>query len=277
MPSPIKGILDRFRLRPKQYGRRPPLVLLNGLAEQPESWYRNRRFWARFFDVHAPGILVYEGDALHARIASKQPISVEYLVEELHTYLNRYVQNPPYHLVSSSLGGKIAVEFAAKYPHLVGRMILLCPSGMGDTERLPIMEGVRAQDAQGMVKSVFHRPQVADRDMLRYYKSKFQSKKWQKGMIRTVKGSLDHVVRDRLKEVRCPTLVITGTEDQVCDPKTAEEAAKDLPNGHFYAIPKCGHAPQIEKHRLVNRMVLYFLHSSRPVVRASWFRRLIVV
>jgi len=277
MPPPFKGILSRFRLRPKQYGRRPPLVLLNGLAEQPESWYRNRRYWSRYFDVHTPGILVYEGDTLHDRIARKEPITVEYLVGELHTYLTRFVQNPPYHLVASSLGGKVAVEFAAKYPTLMGRMVLLCPSGMGDTEQLPIMEGVRAQDAQAMVKSVFHRPQVADRDMLRYYKSRFPNRKWKTGMIRTVKGTNGHVVRDRLKEVRCPTLMVTGLEDRVCDPKTAAEAVKDLPNGHFYAIPKCGHAPQIEKHRLINRMVLYFLHSPKPVVRASWFRRLLVV
>src|SRR5204863_4106956 len=58
MSSPLKGILER--LRPRQYARRPSLILLNGLAEQAESWYRNRRFWGRYFDVHAPNILVYE-------------------------------------------------------------------------------------------------------------------------------------------------------------------------------------------------------------------------
>jgi hypothetical protein len=30
--------------RPKVYARRPPLVLINGLAEQAESWFRNRKF-----------------------------------------------------------------------------------------------------------------------------------------------------------------------------------------------------------------------------------------
>ena len=54
---PWNGLLDR--LRAKAYARRPPLVLVNGLAEQPESWFRNRRFWGRYFDVHAPNILAY--------------------------------------------------------------------------------------------------------------------------------------------------------------------------------------------------------------------------
>ena len=50
-----------------------------------------------------------------------------------------------------------------------------------------------------------------------------------------------------MKDVKAPTLLVTGDEDKICDPKTAEEAARELPNGHFLAIPKCGHAPQIEK------------------------------
>src|SRR3954452_22036075 len=101
--APWNGLMAR--LRPKAYGRRPPLVLINGLAEQHESWFLNRRYWSRHFDVYQPNILVYGGPTLHARIAAKQPISVEYLVDELHTFVERFVQNPPYHLVASSLGG----------------------------------------------------------------------------------------------------------------------------------------------------------------------------
>jgi pimeloyl-ACP methyl ester carboxylesterase len=103
MRSPLRGLFERFR--PKHYGRRQPLILINGLAEQAESWYRNRRYWSRFFDVHAPNILSYEGEALHRRIAARQPITVDYLVEQLHTYVDQFVQSPPYHFVASSLGG----------------------------------------------------------------------------------------------------------------------------------------------------------------------------
>ena len=52
MRSPIKGLIERFR--PRQYGRREPLVLINGLAEQHESWFLNRRYWSRHFDVYLP-------------------------------------------------------------------------------------------------------------------------------------------------------------------------------------------------------------------------------
>jgi pimeloyl-ACP methyl ester carboxylesterase len=267
MQTPLNGFLDRFR--PRQYGRKFPLVLINGLAEQAETWYRNRKFWGRFFEVHSPNILAYEGPALHRRITARQAITVDYLVQQLHTYLDQFVQTAPYHLVSSSLGGKVAVEFAARYPELVARLVLICPSGMGDKEQLPIIEGVVGRDAQAMVRSVFHKPRLADREMLRYYKSKFNSRKWKLGFVKAVRGTLDHTVRERLRDIKCPALLVTASHDKICCPRTAEEAAHDLPLGHFRKIMKCGHAPQIEKPWLLNRLVVDFLNSPTPSANPS--------
>src|SRR4029079_18681317 len=99
MRSPLNGILDRFR--PRHYGRKQPLVLINGLAEQAESWYRNRKYWSRFFEVYMPNIIAFEAEALHSKTSAREPISVEYLVHQLHTFLDQFVQTPPYRLVSS--------------------------------------------------------------------------------------------------------------------------------------------------------------------------------
>jgi abhydrolase domain-containing protein 6 len=271
--TPWNGLIER--LRPKAYGRRQPLVLINGLAEQPESWFRNRRFWGRYFDIHTPNILAYDGPALQRRIAAKEPITVEYLVGELHTYLDRFVQHPPYHIVASSLGGKVAVEFAVKYPELVGRVVLLCPSGMGDEEKLPIMEGVVKKDMYTVVRSVFHRPRFVDRDIVRFYKSQINNRKWKAGLLRTVRGTLEYTVRKQMCRVQAQTLLVTGTEDKICDPKTAEEAAAELPNGQFLAIPGCGHAPQIEKHWLINRLVVHFLTAKNPTAHPKWTQLLL--
>jgi len=270
--APWNGLLER--LRPKAYGRRHPLILINGLAEQHESWFRNRRFWSRHFDLYLPNILVYDGAAIHDRIVAKQPINVDYLVEQLKQFVDQYVQRPPYHLVSSSLGGKVAVEFAIRYPELVNRMVLLCPSGMGDEEKLPIRDGVTG-DAYRLVRSVFHKPRFVDRDVLRFYKAQMDDKRWKKGLLRTVRGTMDSVVRGMLKDLKPLTLLVTGAEDKICDPQTAAEAAKELLNGHFLEIPKCGHAPQIERHWLINRLVVHFLTSPKPTATPRWSQLLL--
>ena len=78
----LRSWFERFKAPP--YGRRRPLVLINGLAEQAESWFRNEAFWRRSFDVHLPNVLAYDGDALHRRIDAGLPVDVGYLVEQLH-------------------------------------------------------------------------------------------------------------------------------------------------------------------------------------------------
>lgn len=271
--APWNGLFER--LRPKAYGRRQPLILINGLAEQAESWFRNRRFWSRYFDVHMPNILVYDGDGFHRRIAAKQPITVDYLVGQFHMYLDQFVQTPPYCLVASSLGGKVAVELAVRYPQLIHRVVLLCPSGMGDEEQLPVMAGVRRQDMQTVVRSVFHKPRFVDRDIVKYYKQQINNRRWKTGLLRTINGTKEYTVRDKMKLLQAPTLLVTGTEDRICDPKTAEEACRELPAGHFLAIPGCGHAPQIEKHWLINRLVVHFMTAPQPTAHPKWTQLLL--
>ncbi|MFL5242449.1 MAG: alpha/beta fold hydrolase [Gemmataceae bacterium] len=258
-------LLERFK--PSPYARRQPLVLVNGLSEQCESWFRNHWYWRRYFDVHMPNILVYEGAALHRRIDEGQPIDIDYLVGQLHLYLENFVQTPPYNLVASSLGGKIVVEYAVRYPEKVNRIVLLCPSGMGDEERLPIVEGVRRNDMQALIDSVFCDRRLVDPNIVDYYRRVFTTKRWRTGLLRTIRGTMEHSVRDRLAQLTQPTLLVSGQDDRIVDPAEAETASRQLAQGRFVRIPKCGHAPQMEKPKLINRLVVDFLTSPAPVPR----------
>ena len=262
MATPWRNWLTPFQSNP--YARRQPLILLNGLAEQAESWFRNHPYWRRHFDVYMPNLLVYDGPALHQRIDAGLPISVDYLIERLHHFLESFVQTPPYHLVAASLGGKIAVEYAVRHPELVARLVLLCPSGMGEEERLPIVDGVRRNDPRSIVESVFYDPACADAGMLGYYQRQFVNRRWRLGLLRTVRGTKDHCVRARMAELTQPTLLVSGRDDKIVDAKEAATAAKLLPHGHYRCIPQCGHAPQMEHPHFVNRLVLRFLTRTRP-------------
>jgi pimeloyl-ACP methyl ester carboxylesterase len=254
--------LDLFKLH--RYARRQALVLINGLSEQSESWFRNLPYWRRYFDVFLPNLLVYDGPGLHERIDQGLPISVDYLVEQLHLYLTHFVQTPPYHLVASSLGGKIAIEYAVRYPENVSRIVLLCPSGMGEQERLPIIEGVRRSDLKTLVDSVFFDPRKIDAGVVTYYEKQFRNRRWRTGLLRAIRGTNDHVVRDRLPLVQQPTLFVSGQEDRIVDPAVAAEVVRLLPQGQHLSVPQCGHAPQMEKPWLINRLVVHFLSSAQP-------------
>jgi pimeloyl-ACP methyl ester carboxylesterase len=54
-------------------------------------------------------------------------------------------------------------------------------------------------------------------------------------------------------------LFVIGSQDRIVDPVQAEKAARLLSQGRILSIPRCGHAPQLEKPGLVNRLVVRFL------------------
>lgn len=252
-----------------KYQRRLPLVLVNGLAEQPESWYCNVDAWRQHFEVHTPNLLAYDGIAIQRRIAARLPIDVDYLVEQLRMYIESYIQRSPVFLVANSLGGKIAVELTARFPDLVSRLVLLCPSGLSREERLPIVEGVRHNDPAALVESVFQRSGFADPDLIEYYRRKFGVKVWRSGLLRAVRGTMDFRVADRLEVITQPTLLVVGENDRIVNPNEAIAAGERLPNGNVVVLRDCGHAPQIEMAQRVNGMVVEFLLRSEGVLKSA--------
>ena len=265
MNPSVRNLFDLKRL--SSYKRPSPLILVNGLAEQSESWFANRRQLARHFDVKVPEILVYDGDSLHRHIEAGGEVTIDYLADRLATYLSEFVQRPPYHLVGSSLGGQICLTLAARHPEIVSKLVLIAPSGLFGDENLPMIEGVRRSQYDKLVKSVFHRSHFASESLVEAFEEKFQNRKWKKGVLRTLRGTVGHSVNHLLEQVPHPTLLIWGSDDRVIsDVAGSMRAADRMLKSRQVVIPKCGHAPQIEKSRLVNTLVTRFLRDRLKAV-----------
>jgi abhydrolase domain-containing protein 6 len=249
------------------YKLRSPLVLVNGLAEQSESWFANRAVLSRDFDVQVPEILVYDGDAIHARIDSGGEITVDYLADRLGRFLDDYVQRAPCDLVASSLGCQVALTVAVRRPECVSRLVLICPSGFGGSENLPVIEGVRRTDYDKLVRSVFFRNPFASGELVAAMHRKFQDRKWKKGVLRTLRGTLGNSVSELLPQVTQPVLLIWGAKDRVLsDVPGAIRAGERIPRARQVVIPNCGHAPQIERAGLVNRLISRFLRDKLKAI-----------
>ena len=268
MNPSVRKLFDLKRFR--GYERSTPLVLVNGLAEQSESWFANRVHWSRSFDVKVPEILVYDGDSLHRRIDDGGEVTVDYLTDRLSTYLDEFVQRPPYDFVGSSLGGQILLTYAVRHPENVNKLVLTCPSGLHGDENLPMMEGVKRSQYDTLVGSVFHRPHFATDELVESIGGKFLNRRWKKGVLRTLRGTVGHSVADLLPRVTQPTLLIWGDQDRVLsDVPGAIRAAEQIRHGTQVVIPKCGHAPQIENSGLVNRLVTHFLRGTLKTIPQS--------
>lgn len=127
-----------------------------------------------------------------------------------------------------------------------------------------MVEGVRRNDLRSLVESVFTNPRHADPNLLGYYQRQFANRRWRSGLRRTIRGTMAHRVRDRLVYVTQPTLLVVGNKDRIVDPRQAIEAAGLLPNGRLMVLRGCGHAPQIERSGIINRLVVDFLREASP-------------
>jgi pimeloyl-ACP methyl ester carboxylesterase len=142
--------------------------------------------------------------------------------------------------------------------------VLLCPAGFSQEERLPVVEGVRRNDPASLINSVFEDTEQADPSLVAYYREKFASRAWRSGLMRTIRGTMEHRVVERLSQVKAPTLLVVGGKDRIVNANDLIAAAQRFPNGRLIVLPNCGHAPQIEEADTVNRLVMDFL-LGRPV------------
>ena len=118
---------------------------------------------------------------------------------------------------------------------------------------------------------MFFHGHFAREELVRAFRRKFQDRRWKKGVLRTLRGTVGHSVAPLLREVAQPTLMIWGADDRILsDVPGSIRAADQIPRVRQVVIPKCGHAPQIEKSRLVNHLISAFsATSSRPSPRPS--------
>lgn len=64
---------------------------------------------------------------------------------------------------------------------------------------------------------------------------------------------------DRLKEIRCPVLIIVGEEDHGTPPDMARAIHENLPGSEFRVIPSAAHLSNVEQRDIFNQTLMTFL------------------
>lgn len=258
----VKGIFKQLRLT--NFVKKPPLVLVNGVAEQYESWYFNVTSLSEHFVVHWPNFYLFKEDNYLKELSK---VSVDWVVDRVKNYLDSYITTPPYYLVASSSGCQTTATLASKYPELVSKLVMICPSGLGGDENLPVIEGVTKRDLSGMISAIFHdKKNFAIDEIVQILKERFENKKWRFGFVRMAQVTKKNNILEHLTKLNCPVLFLCGEEDQIIPIWQAYRAAQMMRDAGrdlwMIVIPKCGHAPQIERAQTTNRYIRKFWNGS---------------
>jgi len=66
-------------------------------------------------------------------------------------------------------------------------------------------------------------------------------------------------MRDSIKDINQPTLILTGSKDKMAMPGMTQSMCEEIPNSKLEIIPGAGHAFNIESPEETNRIIWKFV------------------
>jgi pimeloyl-ACP methyl ester carboxylesterase len=254
-------------------GDEEPVVLVHGLGGQWQNWLENIPRLAldrRVVAMDLPGFgLTPEPDDDEGMSIPRYGRFVNGLCNELGL---REVE-----LVGNSMGGYIAAELAIQFPDRVKRLVLVSAAGISSAETLqaPILMFGRVATAIATNTAARHR-KLAARPLTRHsslllvarhprllkpdlaYEGFFKGA-GKPGFDDALRASLDYDFRDRLPEVKVPTLIVWGEKDSIIPVRDADEFERLIEDSRKVVMKDCGHIPMAERPTAFNDVLVDFL------------------
>jgi 3-oxoadipate enol-lactonase len=181
------------------------------------------------------------------------------------------------HLVGLSLGGRVARDLCLRHPDRVATLVL-CNTHPGFDALTPEQVDAFIRSRQGPLLGGKTPAELAP-DLARNVLGKSASPRARERLLASLAAlrkdaylkTLESSVRDdrgaRVEQIAVPTLVVTGDEDAVYPPATAEAMARRIPGARLAVIAGAGHVSNLEQPEAFNETVLGFLRAHRD--RAS--------
>lgn len=274
---------DRFvmvaglRVRYRSAGEHGPvLVLLHGIGRTLEDWSQNMLVLGRSHRVFAldfPGCGFSDKPVL--------PYTTPFLAGFLRDFL-RVLNLERVTLVGNSMGGGIGLEFVAQFPGLLEGLVLVAPAGMGPKGArflglcsIPLVGEVILRPSRLASKRALGLL-FADRSMMTPARAArdFELSR-QPGASRAFLKMLRFMANRRgakpafynrslesAANVRVPTLIVWGVQDQILPVEYAPVAAKTIPGSRLQLYDPCGHFPMLECAQEFNALLLEFLQNA---------------
>jgi cation diffusion facilitator CzcD-associated flavoprotein CzcO/pimeloyl-ACP methyl ester carboxylesterase len=250
------------RLRYRMTGTGDPVLLLHGIGQSLDDWSeQHERLAARHtvYSVDLPGF------AYSDRVPG--PATLAKLAGALPAFLDALGVHEPLPVMGNSLGGAVAMKFAADYPDRVSALVLADSAGFGQEVALvlrlltvwplgallmrpgrsasrrtvqsifydkELVTGARVDQAFALSRRASHRRTVLDvaRNL---------------GTVSGIRAEWRKELVDALALSDLPILVVWGDHDHVLPFSHLEAATTALPRAESHVFSKTGHMPQIER------------------------------
>jgi len=242
-------------------GEGPWLAMSHSLACNLHMWDEEARRLSKRYRV-----LRYDTRGHGASSAPAGAYTLDMLADDLHGLLQALGVRST-HFVGLSMGGMIGQTYALKYPG-VFKSLALCDT----TCRYPAEAGPMWADRIRTVEAGGVEPLV-EMTMSRFFSEPFRKARPEvveavAAMMRATPapGYLGccHAIpkinlTSRLKEIRCPAVVIVGKDDPGTPVAMAEEIHQAMPGSRLVVIPDAAHLANLEQPDAFNQALAEFL------------------
>ena len=242
---------EQNKFRFIEEGQGEPLVLLHGLFGALSNFKDLIEYFKQHYKVVVPMLPLFDLDILHTTVGG------------LAKYVHKFLEARDYkniHLLGNSLGGHVALVYLLKHPERTKSLILtgssgLFENGMGDTyPKRGDYEYIRKK-----TEFTFYDPKMATKELVDEVFSITNNRIRVIKIIALAKSAIRNNLGDELNNIKQPTLLIWGNNDNVTPPFVAREFQKLIPNSELHFIDKCGHAPMMEVPEEFNAILHKFL------------------
>jgi pimeloyl-ACP methyl ester carboxylesterase len=229
------------RLRYQVAGSGEPVVLVHGLAGSARWWRRNVASLAGAYSVYLVNL---PGFGSFSRPGRRHPLAdgAAWLAEWIEA-----VGIAPCHVIAHSMGGYLTISLAAGRPDLVRRLVLVAPAVIAGHR--PIRVYPLALVAACFAASPSFLPLLA-LDSLRAGPLT---------ILRAARRLLADDVRDELRSIVAPTLLVWGSRDALVPPSLAPQVRDALQDCTLVVLAGAGHVPQYDRPHAFNAATRAFL------------------
>ncbi len=215
-------------------GALPPLFLIHGSGSNAAMWIGDAAEYSKYFRVYAVDIPGEPGKSCDVRPSLRTKAHAEWLYDVFEALGVKEAC-----VLGISLGGWVALKFAAAHPERVKKLALLCPAGLGRQKHsltlsrlLMRLGGKRA--AKKALDKIYDNADIPEEALvyIRLISENFNY----------YRGAMPRFSKAQLARLTMPVLFVAGENDVMLDTKSAAaRVKKHIQNAKVLLLPGEGH------------------------------------
>ena len=255
--------IDNHKIVYVEGGKGETVLLLHGFGGDKDNWTRFSKYLTKKYHVIVPDL---PGFGESSKIWS-DTYDIKTLVKRLHQYTNE-MGLIKFHIAGNSMGGLIAVVYAATYPDEVLSLGLLDPLGVIAREpsqlSLELKKGNNplivetVSDYDKLMDFLFVKPPYIP-GLVKSYLAEMAVRSREFNQKVFIEANPGNQMETTIGEIRTKTLILWGDTDRVFPASSAQILQKGIKDSKVVIMKDCGHVPMLERPEETAKYYLEFI------------------